>query len=62
MSLPIVDLLPYLTKQVNTKNLALQIRDICKKTGFFYIKNHGVPEDLQQSIVQNSAKFFSLPR
>lgn len=62
MSLPIIDLLPYLTKQLNTKDLALQIRDICKKTGFFYIKNHGVPETLQQSIVKNSEKFFSLPK
>ncbi len=43
MSLPIIDLVPYLTRQINTKDLALQIRDICKKTGFFYIKNHGVP-------------------
>jgi len=43
MSLPIIDLVPYLSRQANTKQLAFQIRDICKQTGFFYIKNHGVP-------------------
>jgi isopenicillin N synthase-like dioxygenase len=43
MSLPIIDLAPYLISKGSTKELALKIRDICKKTGFFYIKNHDVP-------------------
>lgn len=61
MSIPIIDLEPYL-KNKNTKEVAEQIRETCKNTGFFYIKNHGVPEELQASLLSNAAQFFDLPR
>jgi len=43
MSIPIIDLEPYLSNN-NTKEVAERIRHTCKHTGFFYIKNHGVPQ------------------
>jgi isopenicillin N synthase-like dioxygenase len=46
----------------NTQPTAHQIRETCKNTGFFYVKNHGVPEDLQQSIMESAEQFFALPR
>lgn len=31
------------------------VRETCKNTGFFYIKNHGVSEELQKSIIENAS-------
>lgn len=61
MSIPIIDLSPY-CEQTDTKATAAMIRETCKNAGFFYIKNHGVPEELQKSILANAEKFFSLSR
>ena len=41
-TLPIIDLSPYL-QGGDTKPVANAIREACKKVGFFYVKNHGVP-------------------
>ena len=41
--------------------LVKQVRDACLAKGFFQIVNHGVPEDLQQTIFEQSKDFFALP-
>jgi len=33
-----------------------------KNIGFFYIKNHGVPLDLQDEMFQTMENFFSQPK
>ncbi len=38
-----------------------QVRDACLEKGFFQIIGHGVPEDLQKAMFEQSADFFSLP-
>jgi isopenicillin N synthase-like dioxygenase len=38
----------------DTSSTAHEIRETCQNTGFFYVKNHGVPEELQQSIMENA--------
>jgi isopenicillin N synthase-like dioxygenase len=38
-----------------------QVRDACLEKGFFQIIGHGVPEDLQSAMFEQSADFFSLP-
>ncbi|MDP2412146.1 MAG: 2-oxoglutarate and iron-dependent oxygenase domain-containing protein [Pseudolabrys sp.] len=37
------------------------LRAACIDKGFFYIKNHGVPEDLMQDVFAEAAAFFALP-
>ena len=60
-SLPIIDISPYLSEHADTAPVAAEIRSVCKNNGFFFIKNHGVPEELQQSILHHSQEFFNLP-
>lgn len=38
-----------------------EIRDACLNYGFFQLRNHGIPEDLQREILRQSEDFFSLP-
>lgn len=37
------------------------IHDACTTSGFFYIKNHGVSEELQDRLTDLSRQFFKLP-
>jgi len=41
--------------------LANQIRDACINVGFFYIKNHGIPESIVSSEFNAAKQFFDLP-
>ncbi|PFH49506.1 hypothetical protein AMATHDRAFT_147566 [Amanita thiersii Skay4041] len=41
--------------------LAKQVRDACINVGFFYVKNHGIPEDVIGDVVEMSKRFFDLP-
>ena len=41
--IPIIDLEKYVNGELDTQDIASKIRETCKNTGFFYIKNHGVP-------------------
>jgi isopenicillin N synthase-like dioxygenase len=58
--IPIIDLTSYLIPNQSTKDVSQQIRSACKDVGFFYVKNHGVPEELISSIFENTKKFFDL--
>ncbi|EJF60988.1 Clavaminate synthase-like protein [Dichomitus squalens LYAD-421 SS1] len=42
--------------------LADQIRDACINVGFFYVKNHGIPEDTISKAVDAAKRFFALPQ
>ncbi|EIE25730.1 oxygenase-like protein [Coccomyxa subellipsoidea C-169] len=41
--------------------LAAQLRKACIDTGFFYVFNHGVAQDLIEQIFEENRKFFALP-
>ncbi|TDL19672.1 Clavaminate synthase-like protein [Rickenella mellea] len=43
------------------KALAQEIRDACINVGFFYVKNHGIPNDKIQNALDAAKAFFSLP-
>jgi isopenicillin N synthase-like dioxygenase len=43
-------------------SVSKQICDACRDVGFFYIRNHGVPQDRIDAVLSASAKFFHLPR
>ena len=60
--LPIIDLAPYLSGADGAlQNLADEIADACERIGFFYIKNHGVSEDLIAQAFAQSKRFHALP-
>lgn len=41
------------------KQLASKVRAAAENTGFFYIKNHGIPEDLIQRALSQAKAFFN---
>lgn len=62
MSLPIIDVGPLLTEDLNAKkSVASQINRACREVGFFYVTQHGVSSTLVHSLQGLSALFFSLP-
>jgi isopenicillin N synthase-like dioxygenase len=59
--LPVIDVAPLVGGVEDTRAVASAIDAACRTHGFFYIRGHGVPEDLQQRLVQASQTFFALP-
>lgn len=43
------------------QRLVDNIRTACEQLGFFQLRNHGIPPDLQTDILEQSRDFFSLP-
>ena len=41
--------------------IAHEIRDACRNIGFFYIVNHGVPDQLVRDQFEWTVRFFDLP-
>ncbi|KAJ6119978.1 hypothetical protein N7523_004258 [Penicillium sp. IBT 18751x] len=60
--IPIIDLSsidsPHLEDR---RQLAQSIYDACTQVGFFYIKNHGIPDEMISGIHQAAERFFNLP-
>jgi isopenicillin N synthase-like dioxygenase len=60
--IPGLDLGPYLAGQPEAVDaLAKQLRHTCENVGFFYIENHGVPQDLIDRTFEQSRRFHALP-
>jgi len=60
--LPIIDLGPYFNSEDGALDvLAAEMRNACETTGFFYIKNHGVPQGLIDATFEQHKRFHSLP-
>ena len=60
--IPILDIAPALTG--NTEGLAsvaTALRKITETIGFFYLKGHGVPQELVDRVFAESRRFHSLP-
>ncbi|KAF9208631.1 hypothetical protein BGZ49_008199 [Haplosporangium sp. Z 27] len=45
----------------NPKECARQVGEASQNIGFFYLKNHGVPQNLIDDMFDNSEKFFQQP-
>ena len=64
VSIPIIDIsslrmaINYVDKN---SDVIQQIKKACTEIGFFYIKNHGVPDNLISYLEKLSRDFFSLP-
>ncbi len=62
-AIPVIDFAPFLTGDAATRRrVAREIGRACAEVGFFYVRNHGVPDDLTDATVAESKRFFTLPR
>ena len=43
------------------RKVAEQIRNACQSVGFFYIRNHGVPQNDRDALFVQAKRFFALP-
>ncbi|KAF9232317.1 2OG-Fe(II) oxygenase [Melanogaster broomeanus] len=59
-SIPVIDLSKDTTPEGRTA-LAHEIRDACMKVGFFYIQNHGIPQECIDDVLTAMQTYFSLP-
>lgn len=55
-SIPVVDL------SLQNDEVVAAIKDACTRVGFFYIKNHGVPERVIDAGFAQAKRFFDLPQ
>jgi isopenicillin N synthase-like dioxygenase len=60
--IPTLDMSPYLSGQSGGReSVAAQLRTISRTVGFFYLKGHGIPQDLIDRVFEESRRFHSLP-
>lgn len=60
--IPVIDLGPYFAGKAGAlEALGAEIRHACETVGFFYIANHGVPQDLIDRTFAQSKRFHALP-
>jgi len=60
--IPIIDFGPMLGEDEDAKRgVAAQLRQAGTEVGFFYIKNHGVPEPVIRAVFETGPAFFALP-
>ena len=45
----------------NPVRLADELREAIQEDGFFYVRNHGVPKELLQTMVTQTRRFHNLP-
>ncbi|WP_278534732.1 isopenicillin N synthase family dioxygenase [Delftia acidovorans] len=61
--IPLIDLTGSFSEDfADKKAVAWEIHKACRETGFFYIKNHGIPEGMIQAQLECARQFFSLPQ
>lgn len=61
-SIPVIDISGIFSDKLEDRQqVAEKLRDACTRIGFFYIKNHGVPQDLVEGCFDWAHKFFALP-
>jgi isopenicillin N synthase-like dioxygenase len=60
--IPTLDIAPYLAGQPGGREAAAaKLREISTTIGFFYLKGHGIPQDLIDRVFEQSRRFHSLP-
>ena len=62
--IPVIDISPLVGPQDNPKSLrktAKEIENACKNIGFFYVKNHQIPQNYLDAVILVMQEFFNLP-
>ncbi|KAI1172038.1 2OG-Fe(II) oxygenase [Nemania sp. FL0916] len=64
LELPIIDLTGYLDPKSpqDKAQVVSDVRDACKRYGFFQVKGHGVPLSTQRKFLESLGNFFTLPK
>lgn len=57
--MPIIDLSSIDGDESTRKALSAQIKAAAENTGFFYVSNHGIPQDLIEEALQQCKNFFN---
>ena len=60
--IPIIDLRDAFTEGIELrKKVARKVYDACVRSGFFYVKNHGVGDAIMKDVFAAAKSFFALP-
>jgi len=60
--IPTLDIEAYLAGQPGGREAAAaKLREVSKTVGFFYLKGHGIPQDLIDRLFEQSRRFHALP-
>ena len=54
--------IPIISLEAPLSDLICQLRDACTRVGFFYIKDHGVPQETIDATFRCAENFFGLDR
>ncbi len=58
--IPIIDIGPYLRDEAGAIDLLAQkLKNACEQVGFFYIRNHGIPEDVIEIAFNQNRRFHA---
>jgi isopenicillin N synthase-like dioxygenase len=61
-SLPIIDIGGLSSPDLaDRQTVAAELRTACLDKGFFYVRNHGIPDAMVDAVFAESARFFDLP-
>ncbi|KAK7042698.1 Clavaminate synthase-like protein [Favolaschia claudopus] len=61
-AIPVIDLVNISsTDPVVRRGLVEEIKHACMEVGFFYVKNHGIPEEIMGATLAQMVRFFDLP-
>lgn len=60
--IPVVDIGPLVgAGQAGLERTVARLREACRDVGFFYVINHGIPEDDSATLLAETKRFFALP-
>ena len=62
--IPVIDISPFLDENATTsarERVVDETRHACQVYGFFQLIGHGIPQELQNQMIESSRKFFDLP-
>ncbi len=60
--IPVIDFAGSFTADAEAhRAIGWEVHKACRETGFFYVKNHGIPESLIANQFEQSRRFFDLP-
>ncbi|KAI0521894.1 hypothetical protein F5B22DRAFT_508917 [Xylaria bambusicola] len=61
-TIPVVDLSSWSDGEpANRKRIASELTEACRRVGFVYVRNHGVPDDILREAFTWAGKLFDLP-
>jgi isopenicillin N synthase-like dioxygenase len=60
-SLPVIDVSPLVRGDADCTEVAAALDAACREAGFFYVRGHGVPADLQDRLEVLARELFTLP-